>query len=535
MGSPPPSVAVIEPVLARFAGRLVKHTGDGFLAEFPTVEQAVACAVEMQRALADGPLEFRLGVSLGDVIDDDGDILGEGVNIAARIEALAPPGGVALSDSVWDAACHRAPVTFVDGGLRLVKNLSAPLHIWLWHPDETVLAGAGQGGPRRAAAEVPATLVELPRPAGDIDAATEIAEEFHDALVMSLSRRQGTRVVTEPSGGVAPRYSVSGRCRVSGGRCRLQLNVHMTATHQNIWSRRLDGDASDPDAFVEDAVRIASGELRVLLNAYDGSDIAQRPDEELEVGELLSKAAFLFYRHDPKSTELSRATMERAVALAPDNAMAVAMLAWSLAHMVPYLEDRVADVDVSRAMALADRAIDLNPRLDFAFHTRAWLRLWLRRDHEGCLADVARLLEINPDYHKGPQDRGLAEVFMGRPAEGIAMLGRVIGVAPAEPVVPLLEAVIAIGHLLLGQTEAARRHADEAYGRRPLMRLHGLVHAAAHSDDAGMTASPDFAAMVERLDLRAGDPFALPFATEDQAEMLADLLRRAGVPDVPPR
>ena len=215
--------------------------------------------------------------------------------------------------------------------------------------------------------------------------------------------------------------------------------------------------------------------------------------------------------------------------------MAVSMLAWSLAHMVPYLEDRAADVDVPRAMALADRAIDLNPRLDFAFHTRAWLRLWLRRDHDGCLADVARLLEINPDYHKGPQDQGLAEVFIGRPADGIATLGRVIEIAPAEPVVPLLEAVIAIGHLLLDQTEAARRHADEAYGRRPLMRLHGLVHAAAHSDDPATTTSPDFAAMVERLDLRAGDPADLPFASDDDAGRLTDLLRRAGVPDAPPR
>ncbi|MDP6427096.1 MAG: adenylate/guanylate cyclase domain-containing protein, partial [Rhodospirillales bacterium] len=123
---------VIDPGIAEFSGRIVKHTGDGFLAEFATVQDAVNCATAMQAGLADSPLEFRIGVNLGDIVDDGEDIHGEGVNIAARIEALADPGGISLSGAAYEQVRNRVDHRFEDIGEHQVKHVSAPVSVWRW-------------------------------------------------------------------------------------------------------------------------------------------------------------------------------------------------------------------------------------------------------------------------------------------------------------------------------------------------------------------------------------------------------------------
>ena len=119
--------SVINPAISRLNGRIVKHTGDGFLAEFPSVQDAVDCAIEMQTGLRASSLDFRMAVNLGDVIDDGEDIYGEGVNIAARLETLADPGGISISGGVFDQVRNRVKANFEDLGEHEVKHVSAPV------------------------------------------------------------------------------------------------------------------------------------------------------------------------------------------------------------------------------------------------------------------------------------------------------------------------------------------------------------------------------------------------------------------------
>jgi class 3 adenylate cyclase/TolB-like protein len=519
---------VIRPRVQDAGGRIVKFTGDGFLAEFPSVERAVTVAITAQRELIEAPLALRMGLCVGDVIEEEGDIFGESVNIAARLEGLAPSGGICISGSVHDAIRNRIEETFTDEGTHHVKNVSLPVHVWRWSPDDVcvfsdVAAGASSD------ATPPAILVEELKPAGDIDRAEEFADEVLDALVLSLSRRGGARIVTGDVPTETLRYRVGGRCRVKGDLFRVQLSLILAETGQTVWSRRFEHTGS-AQTFLDELIRAANGELRVMLNAYDGSEVASTPDEMLDVKGLLSKAAFLFYRHDPKSTELSRSTMRRAVSLAPNNAMAVAMLAWSQGHMVPHLHDRVEDIDVDGIIALADRAVDLNPQLDFVFHNRAWLRIWLKGDHEGAQADVRRLLALNPDYHKGPQDQGISEIFSHHVADGVDRLKAVVALAPSEPIVPILLSLIGLGHILLGNMTDAVSYAEDAYERRPLIRLHGLVVAAAHADGSAKVGGVNVLQIIKRLSLTADDAHRLPFANPSDANAIADRLRRAGAP-----
>ena len=129
---------VIRPRIEAADGRLVKFTGDGFLAEFSSVERAIAVAIDIQTELADSPLGFRIGLSVGDVIEQDGDIFGESINVAARLEKLADPGGIAISGSVHEAVRNHIDVRFTDCGTHEVKNVSTPVRVWRWEPQGPV-------------------------------------------------------------------------------------------------------------------------------------------------------------------------------------------------------------------------------------------------------------------------------------------------------------------------------------------------------------------------------------------------------------
>ncbi len=146
----------IDPAIAEYSGRIVKHTGDGFLAEFPTVLDAVSCAIELQGRLANGPLEFRMGVNLGDIVDDGEDIHGEGVNIAARLEGLADAGGICVSGGVYEQVRNQIDAAFEDIGEREVKHVSAPVRVYrvaldgqVARPVHRPAASPDEGGEKR--------------------------------------------------------------------------------------------------------------------------------------------------------------------------------------------------------------------------------------------------------------------------------------------------------------------------------------------------------------------------------------------------
>jgi adenylate cyclase len=129
---------VIDPAISEYSGRIVKHTGDGFLAEFPTAQDAVSCALKMQEELAASSLDFRMGINLGDIIDDGEDIHGEGVNVAARLEGLAEPGGICVSGMVFETVRNRIKAPFEDMGEQTVKHVTAPVRVWRWAADQSV-------------------------------------------------------------------------------------------------------------------------------------------------------------------------------------------------------------------------------------------------------------------------------------------------------------------------------------------------------------------------------------------------------------
>jgi adenylate cyclase len=527
---------VLQPKIAERKGRVVKLMGDGLLAEFSSVVEAVQCAIEIQKASADREphlsedrrLRLRIGLNLGDIIVEESDIYGDGVNVAARLETLAQPGGICVSGAVYDQIRNRIDVSFQDLGERQVKNIDQPLRVWCW-PEASAKSKAEVNLGRDP---IPLICVEAFSHGGDVDRSADLAEELRSEILDALAHRSGVRVALSAGGDEKPTYLLQGRCRVAGNRCRLHLFLTIAATGESFWSTKIDREIDDLSGFLDDVVARISTALRFHMNAYAGAVYASRPDSELTFQQLLSKAAFFFYRVDAKSVEISRGTMEAAVAKAPEHPMALAMHAYAIMQTVPLAMGRVADIDADAAVSFADRSVDHGSNVDFVFRNRARIRLWLRRDHEGCRADARRALSINPRYHAAKENLSLADVFGGHATRGATRLAALLREAETEPFhTPYRHSMFGIAYALAGDGRAAVDHAREGYEQRPFIPVHALAYAIAASEDGFLTGADEFHAMIDRHGLTVRDADRLPFASESDALAVADRLRRPGLPE----
>lgn len=208
---------IFEPLVARHQGEVVKRTGDGWLVEFSSALDAVECAISVQESLLNHEaIKLRIGVHIGDVVhDDEGDIHGDGVNIASRLEGVAKVGGVAISDQVYSSLDGTKSPAFGDGGKHDLKNIARSVRVWNW-PNT---ADKFNAAPEATVDTIPIVLLETLSLGSDVDAAADLALDIQSGLQNALSNRSGIRVATLAEGGNSPTYLLQGRCRVTGVAC----------------------------------------------------------------------------------------------------------------------------------------------------------------------------------------------------------------------------------------------------------------------------------------------------------------------------
>jgi adenylate cyclase len=254
---------LIDPEIAEHKGRIVKTTGDGILVEFPSVVEAVACAVAMQRAIsernaeipADQRIEFRIGINLGDVIVEEGDIYGDGVNIAARLEAIAEPGGICVSRVVHDQVRDKLDIAFRDLGEQQVKNIARPVHVWRLQLGTKPASVAPLALPDKP------SIAVLPFTNLSDDPEQEyFADGMVEEIITALSRIRWLFVIARNSSftykgqavdvkrvarELGVRYVLEGSVRKGGNRVRITAQLIDTATAAHIWADRFDGALND--------------------------------------------------------------------------------------------------------------------------------------------------------------------------------------------------------------------------------------------------------------------------------------------------
>jgi TolB-like protein/class 3 adenylate cyclase len=382
---------LVDPKIAEHRGRIVKNTGDGMLAEFPSVVDAVRCAVEVQREMIDREpdvpeerrIRFRIGVNLGDVIVEEHDIFGDGVNVAARLEALAEPSGICISRMVRDQIRDKLPYPFEDMGEQSVKNIARPVRAYAWRHEAiadlaapSLSSGASISGPIAASR---LSIVVLPFTNLSDDREQQyFADGLTEDLTIDLSRiegmlvisrntaftYQGKRVDTKQIGReLCVRYVLEGSVRRSGNQPRVSAQLIDAATDAHLWADRFDRDTGDLFALQNEITSRIANALGIELIAAE----AARPTEQPDALDYILRGRAARLKSNSRVVYAEAISLfEHALALDPRSVEAQRLLAASLAGRVLNVMTDSAAADLARAEALVNQAMAASPRSAYA-------------------------------------------------------------------------------------------------------------------------------------------------------------------------
>ncbi len=371
---------LIDRKISEHGGRIVKLLGDGILAEFPSVVNAVACAAEWQSALrmkTSSPIQFRIGVNVGDVIVEGDDLYGDGVNVAARLESIAHPGGVCLSQSVRDHVGNRLLLNFADRGEQQLKNIEHPVRVY-----DIVFDEATAENTETVKDDRPSIAV-LPFNNMSGDAEQEyFSDGITEDIITDLSKISGLFVAARHTAftyknkpvkvqqigkelGVG--FVLEGSVRKAGARVRVTGQLIEASNGGHVWAERFDRDLTDIFAIQDEITHAIVEQLKVKLLPQEKKSIARLPTENVEAYTYYLRGRDFFYRHSKRYFELARRMFAKAVELDPHYARAYAGMADCDAWL--YLSYQV-NLSVEGILELADKALAIDPNLAEAHASR---------------------------------------------------------------------------------------------------------------------------------------------------------------------
>jgi adenylate cyclase len=469
-----------DPKIKEHRGRIVKTTGDGLLIEFASVVDAVRCAVEVQREMVerntdeqpDRRIEFRMGINLGDIIKDGRDIYGDGVNVAARLEALAEPGGICVSRVVRDQVRDKLDFSFDDMGDQQVKNIARPIRV------HRILLGETLGASRSAETATASSPLPLPdKPSlavlpftnmsGDPEqefVSDGIAEDVITALshypsLFVIARNstftyKGRAVDVKQVGReLGVRYVLEGSVRKAGNRIRVTAQLIEAGTGNHVWAERYDRDLADIFAVQDEITEalttaltpaIADAELRLAM---------RKPPDSLDAWAAYQRGLWYLSKANPDDDTVAQNLFRQAIDLAPTFASGYSALALAqLQAAAVYQKLSLEEAQIS-AESLARRAVSLDGADAEARSCLGWA-LQARGELEGALVEMERALAMSPNLAVAHWQRGATLIFSGRPKEGLGALETCIRLDPRDPFMSVRLLHIACGLYFAGEYEA---------------------------------------------------------------------------------
>ncbi len=518
---------LFEPKTGEYRGRVVKLMGDGTLMEFASVVDAVNFSVDVQRAMTERSSEvpedqriiFRIGINIGDIIVEGDDIYGDGVNVAARLEGMADPGGVLISQSVRDSVVDRLDIDFFDNGERKFKNISRPIRVWSW--PRQLSASRAESKPRVFVADFDGRGEEEARLAADLG----------DELRVHLARLTGLEITSDRREAY---YVAEGGVRLAANRSRVFARLIAVDGSRQIWSDRFDEDTNDPFDILDRCAPSIAMSVRRRIAADDAERLVNRNLDELSLEELLALAGVSFFTPTKTGWRGGGEIAEQALEVDPQNSMALAMAAAGMG-VAEYLYGfrKTEDSVTVLAFRRIGEALRLTNRSDMLHVTHALLLLYVRRRHRDAAAAARRSLELNPEYNMGLWLLGAAQVFSGECDAGAETATRAVNIDIRDPYVHLCSRIVAYGHLGAGRHDAAADWFQKAEQLAPGLppNLTGLaVSRWLDGDEDG--ARDSVARLVdEEPEFRLGKTYPLPYRDEDMWAQFIEALRRAGAPD----
>ena len=475
---------LVQPQITERGGRTVKLMGDGLLAEFPSVIEAVQCAVNIQQAMSeretDRPYErrirLRIGVNLGDIIVEGSDIYGDGVNVAARLEALSEPGGICLSGLAFDTVGGKLEAAFESIGERQLKNITKPVRVYRW-----AFSGTQERPPIRLAEPLPDKPSIAVLPFDDMSGGTE-QEFFADGLVediiTTLSKLAGLTVIARSSSfaykgraidvrqaarELRVRYVLEGSVRRGGDRIRVNVQLIDATTGGHLWASRFDRMVDDIFAVQDEITLNVATELQVHLTEGEQSRLRYTTTSNVDAWEYWIQG-LAFQRSHVTSDGVGRARefWEKALELDPGSAALHANLGMVYFGAARYQWWGERDSELARAEAYAATALSIDPGNGDAHLVKA-LAMLMRGQHEEAVILARRAIDLAPGSADIASFGAMVFNYSGRPAEGLLQIERAFQLCPVYPAYYLGD--IGLANRLLGHHEDAIR-AFQEYSRR---------------------------------------------------------------------
>ena len=449
--------ALVDPKIGEYRGRIVKTTGDGMLVEFGSAVDAVRCAVEVQRGMAlsnvDIPeskrIEFRIGIHVGDIIIDDNDIFGDGVNIAARLEGIADPGGICISDDAHRQIRGKTEIAYDDMGHQSLKNITEPMRAWRARP-------APNATPSEVVVERPAPVLALPEkpsivvlPFQNMSGDPEqdyFADGMVEDITTGLSRIKWLFVIARNSSftykgkavdvrqvgrELGVRYVLEGGVRKTGNRVRITAQLVEAETGRHLWADRFDGALEDVFDLQDQITERVVGIVEPSLQRSEIERSRRKPPENLDAYDLYLRALPHMASVMPADAKVASRFLSRALELDPDYAAAQAMLAWC--HEICFMRggfdeaDRIAGLDRARASIASgtDDAASLAVAALVVSH--------LAKERETAANTIERALSLNPSSAMALYFGAHIYAFNGNPAAVSTHATRALRLSPFDP------------------------------------------------------------------------------------------------------
>jgi adenylate cyclase len=477
-----------DPTVAAHRGRVVKLMGDGALVEFPSAVDAVTCAVAIQRGMTERNAEvargsrilFRIGINIGDVIVEGEDIYGDGVNVAARIEGLAEPGGVCLSDDAYRQVKGKTDAGFEDLGEQEVKNVTDPIRVYRVAP--AVPGGnATSGGDAAPSVSEELALPDKPSiavlPFDNMTNDPEqdyLADGISEDLITALSKIRWFFVIARNSTftykgravevrqvarELGVRYVLEGSVRKAGARVRVTAQLIDATTGRHVWAERYDRQIEDIFDLQDEMTRTIVGAVEPELSAAERDRALSRPPENLDAWACYQRGLWHMWRGRKDDNLAARRLFRQARDLDPNFAASYAYEAYThyTRVIMGWTEDR--EGSLSAGMAAAKAALALDDRDPTAYFAMGRV-LMLRGAHDDSIAALERSIALNPSFAQAYHGLGMAFTLAGRLAEAKEALSQAERFSPRDPILWSSTVVHALACILSEDYEEGRDWAE---------------------------------------------------------------------------
>jgi TolB-like protein/class 3 adenylate cyclase/Flp pilus assembly protein TadD len=488
---------LFDPKIAEHHGRIVKNTGDGALVEFASVVDAVRCADEIQRGMAehniDVPqvrrIEFRIGIHVGDIIIEDHDIFGDGVNIAARLEGIAEPGGVCMSDDAYRQVRGKVEIACDDMGQQSLKNIADPMRAWrvrlTGQTPSTVNSGSAVSQPRTLPLPDKPSIAVLPFENMSGDPEQEyFADGMVEEIITALSRNKQLFVIARHSSftfkgrpidikqvarELGVRYVLEGSVRKSGNRVRITGQLIDAASGAHLWADRFDGALEDVFELQDQVAASVVGAIAPSVTQAEFERAKRKPTDSLDAYDYYLRAGSAHWQFTKEATDQAIGLYERAIALDPQFAPAYAALAAALNLRIGWVLGWSADpaADASRAIAHAKTALRLG-RQDASVIARSAYVLFVQGG-EVELADslLDEAIHLDPNGIAGWLWGGWTKMILGDHQTAIDYLHRALRLSPLDPRIFYAHNGLAYAYFFLGNYEEGLKCAADTLRHQP--------------------------------------------------------------------